>query len=199
MFDSGSKWAKFCRDNQLIAGKVTSTEGPNKLTVVDIVFNKVKAKNSRKIDFKDFQAALKLIAATRYPSNNPTEQFQQIGRHLTHKDSRPIANATATSNDKVTQRLTDTSHYTGTSKARFDDDGNGKGLSGRRDIKHISLSDIADRTQADVRGVNANFKSPEVKTSKAPASKVVPVSVSKRSHTNVATASSDALGTFQLI
>ena len=42
----GSKWAKFCRDNKLIQGQVTTTE-------VDIIFNKVKGKTARKIDCRN--------------------------------------------------------------------------------------------------------------------------------------------------
>lgn len=35
----------------------------------------------------------------------------------------------------VTERLTDTAKYTGAHKARFDEDGKGKGLEGREDVQ----------------------------------------------------------------
>lgn len=48
----GSKFAKFCRDANLVDGKcIDSTE-------VDLMFNRVKSKNERKINFQQFQMAL---------------------------------------------------------------------------------------------------------------------------------------------
>lgn len=35
----------------------------------------------------------------------------------------------------VTERLTDTAKYNGAHKARFDEDGKGKGLEGREDVQ----------------------------------------------------------------
>lgn len=39
---------------------------------------------------------------------------------------------------EVTDRLTDTSKYTGAHKARFDDQGKGKGIEGRTDVADAS-------------------------------------------------------------
>jgi p25-alpha len=94
---------------------------------------------------------LRLIAASRYPSHNPTEQFNKIGAHITQSEARPIAKATATSKDPVTARLTDTTKYTGTSKERFDDDGKGVGM---RQGPNITMSNITNRSQADVNPSN---------------------------------------------
>jgi hypothetical protein len=145
----GSKWAKFCRDNNLIVGKVTTTE-------VDIIFNKVKVKAARKITFGEFQAALRVIAAHRYPSLNPTAQFNKIGAHICQSESGPSTNSsTKLSNDPVVLRLTDTTKYTGTSKERFDADGKGINF---QEKKSNSLADLADRKPAYIRGVNVQFK-----------------------------------------
>ena len=47
----------------------------------------------------------------------------------------------------------DTHLYTGAHKERFDDDGHGKGKAGRvQNTGAPDLSDITDRTPADVRG-----------------------------------------------
>ncbi|KAI8912588.1 p25-alpha-domain-containing protein [Gorgonomyces haynaldii] len=146
----GAKFAKFCRDNKLIGGKVTPTE-------VDIVFNKVKGKTARKIDFKEFQEGLRLLAAKKYEGKNPIEQFNAIVRHITSGDNKPIAYATLPANDSITQRLTDTTAYTGTHKNRFDENGRGLGMQGR-DPKTISLSNLANREPADIRGVNFSLK-----------------------------------------
>jgi hypothetical protein len=145
----GSKWAKFCRENNLIVGKVTTTE-------VDIIFNKVKVKAARKITFGEFQAALRVIAAHRYPSLNPTAQFNKIGAHICQSESGPSTNSsTKLSNDPVVLRLTDTTKYTGTSKERFDADGKGINF---QEKKSNSLADLADRKPAYIRGVNVQFK-----------------------------------------
>ncbi|KAJ3051675.1 hypothetical protein HDU99_008352, partial [Rhizoclosmatium hyalinum] len=50
----GPKWAKFARDSNLIDNKkITSTD-------IDIIFNKVKSKNSRRIDWDEFLCAVKM-------------------------------------------------------------------------------------------------------------------------------------------
>lgn len=84
----GAKWAKFCRDNDLIKGKVTSVE-------VDIVFNKVKGKTARKISFDEFQEALKQIAAIRYKStDNLSEQYRKIVNHVIESSPKPLTKGT---------------------------------------------------------------------------------------------------------
>lgn len=55
------------------------------------------------------------------------------------------------------QRLTDTKLYTGTHKERFDSEGHGLGLAGRDSggvdgSKVTDLSQVTDRSEADVRG-----------------------------------------------
>ena len=112
----------------------------------------------RKLSFDEFVIALKLVAAHRYSSNTPQEQFASITAHVTQSESKPIAYGTLASNDTTTARLTDTSKYTGTHKERFNADGSGKGLGGRdTGVDQITLSTIANRKEADVRYVSFNL------------------------------------------
>jgi hypothetical protein len=59
-------------------------------------------------------------------------------------------------NDAVLSRLTDVKAYTGTHKNRFDENGHGLGKAGR-DPATISLSNLANREPANIRGVNLSF------------------------------------------
>jgi hypothetical protein len=51
------------------------------------------------------------------------------------------------------EKQTDTALYTGAHKERFDDDGHGRGLAGRDRPAAADLSDLLDRSEADVRGI----------------------------------------------
>jgi hypothetical protein len=88
----GAKFAKFCRDNNVQHGKVTSTE-------VDIVFNKVKAKNARKIGFEEFKEALKILAAKRYEQKTGDDAYKFLVHQIVTNDNRPIAKATVSIHD----------------------------------------------------------------------------------------------------
>lgn len=148
LFELGAKWAKFCRDSGIISKHITTTD-------VDIFFNKVKGKTSRRIDFKEFREALRLIAEKRYgASKSPTEAYTLLVREIINKDTRPVAQATIASNDPITQRMTDHTKYTGSHKLRFDESGKGLGLAGRDQLpKTNELSKITNREPSDIRGV----------------------------------------------
>ncbi|KAJ3142486.1 hypothetical protein HK100_002929 [Physocladia obscura] len=137
----GGKWAKFARDSNLIDNKkITSTE-------IDIIFNKVKAKNSRRINWDEFLNGVKLISAKKYPERHVHDAFTQVMYDVCVKAHGPVAsNATAVKNDAVLDRLTNVSGYTGTHKARFDSAGHGLGLQGRdTSTKTDQLSKIVNR------------------------------------------------------
>jgi hypothetical protein len=51
-------------------------------TEVDIVFNKVKAKTERKINFPQFEEALKLLAAKKFLAKRPSEAYVILVRHV---------------------------------------------------------------------------------------------------------------------
>ncbi|KAJ3066530.1 hypothetical protein HDU98_010151 [Podochytrium sp. JEL0797] len=143
----GAKWAKFARDSNLIDGKkVTSTD-------IDIIFNKIKAKNSRRIDWDEFQGALKILAEKKYPEKHSQDGFTQIMYDICVRSSGPIAKSTAVKNDAVLNRLTDVNAYTGSHKNRFDSAGRGLGLQGRDPVtKTDTLSKIVSRDAPAQRG-----------------------------------------------
>ncbi|KAJ3031065.1 UNVERIFIED_CONTAM: hypothetical protein HDU68_006653 [Siphonaria sp. JEL0065] len=137
----GAKWAKFARDSTLIDNKkITSTD-------IDIIFNKVKAKNSRRIDWDEFQAAVRLVAEKKYPEKHAQDAFTQVMYDVCVRAQGPLANkATAVQKDAVLDRLTDVNGYTGSHKNRFDSAGRGLGLQGRDTISRTdTLSKIVSR------------------------------------------------------
>ncbi|KAJ3124115.1 hypothetical protein HK098_001384 [Nowakowskiella sp. JEL0407] len=110
----GAKFAKFARDTKLIDGKrIVSTD-------IDIIFNKVKSKGARRIDWDEFQNGLKLIAEKRYPGKPEGERFNSILFDVC-KTKGPSSSGTTMKTDGVYGKLTDTKSYTGAQKLRFDD------------------------------------------------------------------------------
>ncbi|KAI9095929.1 p25-alpha-domain-containing protein [Phlyctochytrium arcticum] len=172
----GAKFAKFARDNKLIDNKrVTSTD-------VDITFNKVKPKGSRKLDWNTFLDGLTDIAEKKNPGKKGRDALDIVIGTIMKKGGGPIATGTTPKNDAITDRLTDTSKYTGTHKLRFDEAGRGRGAEGRdRASATDQLSKITNREETSVRGLPMSID-PQEKDK-----------TSKRSHSNLATASSDRL------
>ncbi|XP_004609762.1 tubulin polymerization-promoting protein family member 2 [Sorex araneus] len=123
---NNKNFAKLCKDCGIIDGKaVTSTD-------VDIVFSKVKAKNTRTITFQQFQEAMKELGQKRFKAKSPEDGLQQVYKLLEGQDPT-TSGVTKVSNVGGVERLTDTSKYTGSHKERFDESGKGKGLAGRTD------------------------------------------------------------------
>lgn len=119
----GSKFAKLMRDSSLLDARVTSTE-------VDITFNKVKQKLERKISFKQFQEALKLLGVKKYPAKTETEAFVIIVRKINAIVTRNSVSlekvkldltmkTPKSSTTDITARLTDPDGYTGVQKINF--------------------------------------------------------------------------------
>mmetsp|Transcript_49109 Transcript_49109/g.56458 ORF Transcript_49109/g.56458 Transcript_49109/m.56458 type:complete len:257 (+) Transcript_49109:126-896(+) len=82
------------------------------------------------------------------------------GSKKTGAAKSPASTKTTTTKTKTSgggdifDRLTDTKNYTGVYKERFDEDGKGKGINLVTSHQgQTSLSDMADRTEADVRGL----------------------------------------------
>eukprot|EP00112_Aurelia_sp_Birch-Aquarium-sp1_P007970 Seg187.11 transcript_id=Seg187.11/GoldUCD/mRNA.D3Y31 product="Tubulin polymerization-promoting protein family member 2" protein_id=Seg187.11/GoldUCD/D3Y31 len=124
-----AKFAKFARDTGILDKKLTSTD-------IDIIFSKVKAKTERKITFKQFQDALKLLAEKKYGSASDIGKLESV---ILKTEGPKTSGATKVVAAGGVDRLTDTSKYTGSHKERFDDSGKGKGLEGRKDFdKHAA-------------------------------------------------------------
>jgi len=121
-----SKFAKLARDLKLLDKKLTATD-------VDIIFNRteVKPKTERKINFKQFKAAVKLMAEKKYPGDadgaSKLEELIAAGKPTAKGATKAVKGG-------AVDRLTDTSKYTGSHKERFDESGKGKGLDGRREM-----------------------------------------------------------------
>ncbi|KAI3652328.1 hypothetical protein MP228_003631 [Amoeboaphelidium protococcarum] len=128
-----AKFAKLCRDCGIIDKKCTSVD-------VDIIFKKVVRKGERRIDFAEFQKALKQLSEKKFRAD---DGGQQKVLALVAK-SAPSTSGTLTEADGVFEKLTDTSLYTGTHKEKFDKDGNAKPL-GNGINKTADLSQIVAR------------------------------------------------------
>ncbi|KAJ3306366.1 hypothetical protein HDV03_005333 [Kappamyces sp. JEL0829] len=146
---TNQKFAKFCKDCDVHKDGISSTD-------TDIIYNKVKAKTERNINFSQFTEALRQIAVKRFPKAEPAAAFDQLVAKILKSGGCPkIQDGTRPVNDAVTSRLTDHSQYTGTHKNRFDADGKGKGKDGRTDKFEgvMTMKNVTNRKEADVRGV----------------------------------------------
>ncbi|KAJ3039857.1 hypothetical protein HK097_002729 [Rhizophlyctis rosea] len=171
----GAKFAKFMRDNKLINKNLTTTD-------VDIIFNKVKPKGARKIDWSTFLEGLRLVGEKRAGGKKGNEAFDAVVTLLLRAGKGPVSSGTVPQSDAVVDRMTDTTLYTGTHKLRFDAEGHGRGIEGRdAPSKTNDLATITNRNEpASVRGIPASAD---------PAEK----GKGKRGHGNVVTASSEKL------
>lgn len=121
----GSKFAKLFRDCKVLDKKVTATD-------VDIIFSKVKAKTERKITYKQFKEALKLLAEKKFPGDE--EGLSKLEAVIIDAKGPAVHGATKVVKTGAVDRLTDTTKYTGSHKERFDGTGKGKGIAGRKEM-----------------------------------------------------------------
>ncbi|KAI9342285.1 p25-alpha-domain-containing protein [Obelidium mucronatum] len=128
-----AKFAKLCRDSGLVDNISLS------LIDVDIIFAKCKQVGKRKLFYADFQRALREIADTRQ-----CDIDHVVAMVVT---AAPELNGTIPQVTELIEKLTDTSLYTGTHKARFDPvTGQGLGLDGREPVNPTAnLSSIVSR------------------------------------------------------
>ncbi|CAM4563965.1 tubulin polymerization-promoting protein family member 2 isoform X1 [Caretta caretta] len=128
---TGKNFSKMLKDCGVMDGKaVTSTD-------VDIVFNKVKTKGARTINFAEFQQAMKELCGKRFKGKSPEEALQAVYALMEGKEPANVG-VTKTTTAGGVDRLTDTSKYTGSHKERFDESGKGKGIAGREDVTDSS-------------------------------------------------------------
>ena len=96
----GAKWAKFCRDSGIIDGKsITSTGNIFLYTQhivnirytldIDIIFNKVKGKGSRRIDSSTFVEAVEMLSQMKYSSRAPSDAFSTLLYDICIKSNGP--------------------------------------------------------------------------------------------------------------
>lgn len=127
----GKNWSKLCKDCGVIDGKNIT------LTDVDIVFSKVKKKSCRTITYDEFKAALGELARKKYKGKTGEEAETEVFQLIEGK-TPVIAGVTRAVASPTVSRLTDTTKFTGSHKARFDDTGRGKGKAGRVDMVDTS-------------------------------------------------------------
>jgi hypothetical protein len=140
-----AKFAKMCRDCKLLDKKLTATD-------VDIIFSKIKPRTERKINFKQFQEALKLLAEKKFPGDEGG--FEKLKAQIIEAGGPVAKGVTKAVKSSAVDRLTDTSKYTGSHKERFDESGKGKGVEGRKEM-------------VDGSGYVQGFKKEEEKKSEA--------------------------------
>lgn len=114
---NNTKFVKALKTLKWIDKKTTSTDA-------DLIFTKVKAKGEKKIGFEQFYRATCMLAQKKFSGDENalmtllmSAQMPQMGTQM----------------DKSgwVSRLTDHKFYTGAHKARFDEEGKGKGAQGR--------------------------------------------------------------------
>lgn len=146
----GQKFAKFARETKIINAKVTTVD-------VDNAFVKVKDLHGRKIDFNGFQKALRILAEKRYPNKSSEEAFLTLVNHVCQSKG-PKVHSIQPEATGIFEKLTDTKLYTGAHKARFDDNGVGRGAAGQSNADDTTknLSTIVSRDPAvqQKRGVS---------------------------------------------
>eukprot|EP00164_Ancoracysta_twista_P000998 GFYU01001303.1.p1 GENE.GFYU01001303.1~~GFYU01001303.1.p1 ORF type:complete len:374 (-),score=111.14 GFYU01001303.1:85-1158(-) len=113
----GAKWAKFCKNSNLLDKKFVQTD-------IDIIFAKVKGKTERKIIFMQFEEALGHVAAKKGIS------YEEL-KDIVLASGGPASSGTKAQGGGIYDKLTDSSQYTGAHKERFDAEGQGRGAAGR--------------------------------------------------------------------
>ncbi|OXB63418.1 hypothetical protein ASZ78_000313 [Callipepla squamata] len=81
---SGKNFSKLCKECGVMNGKTVTT------TDIDIVFNRVKTKDTRIINFVEFQQALKEICVKRFKSKSPEEALQAVYGLIEGKKPRSV-------------------------------------------------------------------------------------------------------------
>ncbi|KAJ6634951.1 Tubulin polymerization-promoting protein like [Pseudolycoriella hygida] len=112
---NSDKWMK---EAKLFTKTFTTTD-------TGIAFSKFKVK---KMNFVTYQEFVKDLC------NSKKIKFEEFVDKLNSCNDPAVSSATKPLAMGVTDRLTDTTKYTGAHKARFGEDGKGKGLEGREDL-----------------------------------------------------------------
>ncbi|XP_063241499.1 tubulin polymerization-promoting protein homolog [Bacillus rossius redtenbacheri] len=108
---------KWMKEAKVIDRKLTATD-------TAIAFQKFKSKTLTFDQYLDFIEDL-----AKSKGVNPQELKSKLAKSMPS-----LKGTTALAESSVTDRLTDTSQYTGAHKSRFDEEGRGRGIEGRADI-----------------------------------------------------------------
>jgi len=124
----GAKFAKLCRDCDLVDKNFTSVD-------VDLAFTKAKTKGQRRISFAEFHDILQAMA-----DKKGVHKSSVINTIL--RAEGPVILSAVSDQARmgsVLQRLTDHTRYTGSHKFRFDQEGHGRGLNGRDAVGPVGM------------------------------------------------------------
>eukprot|EP01054_Gregarina_sp_Poly1_P001140 Gregarina_sp_Poly_1__1139@NODE_1279_length_4511_cov_34_076508_g85_i1_p2_GENE_NODE_1279_length_4511_cov_34_076508_g85_i1NODE_1279_length_4511_cov_34_076508_g85_i1_p2_ORF_typecomplete_len203_score47_41p25alpha/PF05517_12/8_4e34_NODE_1279_length_4511_cov_34_076508_g85_i124423050 len=135
-----SKFFKLAKESELIDEKLTRA-------AVDISFQKIM-KRQRKMNFDQFKQCLDLMAKRKEVTYD--EMVNLICEHGGPKKN----NVTEFADDEWVHKQTNPELYTGMHKYRFDQEGKGRGIEGRRSEMDVAdpLAHLLDRSNADIRG-----------------------------------------------
>ncbi|CBZ53835.1 hypothetical protein NCLIV_036160 [Neospora caninum Liverpool] len=128
----GRTFVKILKDTAILDGKTLTTVD------ADLIFTKVKAKGAKKIDYAQFEEALKLVGEKKKVST------EQIVSKLASGETGPILTGTKADNVRFHD---DKNTYTGVHKH------GGPTLVDEGRTQFSDLSNICDRSDYDVRGV----------------------------------------------
>eukprot|EP01056_Protomagalhaensia_sp_Gyna25_P005292 Protomagalhaensia_sp_Gyna_25__5291@NODE_659_length_2896_cov_252_053553_g334_i2_p2_GENE_NODE_659_length_2896_cov_252_053553_g334_i2NODE_659_length_2896_cov_252_053553_g334_i2_p2_ORF_typecomplete_len148_score30_66p25alpha/PF05517_12/8_7e20_NODE_659_length_2896_cov_252_053553_g334_i2199642 len=105
-------------------------------------------KKERKMNFQQFKQCLELMAKKKEVS------YEELVNMILDHGGPQKNNVTETSNEDWVQKQTNPELYTGMHKYRFDQEGKGRGLEGRRTDMDVAdpLINLLDRSNADIRG-----------------------------------------------
>jgi len=115
---------------------------------VDLIFAKVKPRGARRIGFADFLNALDIVAAIKFGAD--PDGPAAVRSSVVYAGGPMLDNVHLPATGGVFEKLTDSAQFTGVSKGRFDDAGNGLGSSYRDDSD--GYADLSDVTRPDFRG-----------------------------------------------
>eukprot|EP01057_Protomagalhaensia_wolfi_P001929 Protomagalhaensia_wolfi_Nauph_80__1928@NODE_220_length_3146_cov_646_188606_g165_i0_p2_GENE_NODE_220_length_3146_cov_646_188606_g165_i0NODE_220_length_3146_cov_646_188606_g165_i0_p2_ORF_typecomplete_len208_score43_53p25alpha/PF05517_12/3_9e34_NODE_220_length_3146_cov_646_188606_g165_i012651888 len=135
-----SKFFKLAKESELIDDKLTRA-------AVDISFQKIM-KKERKMNFDQFKQCLDLLAKKKEVS------YEELVHMIVDHGGPQTNNVTEISNEDWVQKQTNPELYTGMHKYRFDQEGKGRGIDGRRTDMDVAdpLINLLDRSSADIRG-----------------------------------------------
>lgn len=148
-------FTKLCKDASLIDKKTTAAD-------VDLIFTKCKGKGAKRLSGTDFECAMEelakrkqvtleeLTASILEKTTGPTFTGTKAEAVRLHDDKTTFTgvhkHGGPTTVDKPTSKFTDTfSNYA------LNEKGDGR-------TAKIDLSDLCDRSAANVRGINKNFQ-----------------------------------------
>ncbi|CAF0955935.1 unnamed protein product [Adineta steineri] len=120
---------KMMKDGGVVDSKYTTQLLDNDIARVlgKLTTGGTYAKGVKTFELQGFKQLIDQVADSKKTSSD------QIISQISSTGGPSLANVTTTANKNITGRMTDTSHYTGSHKERFDSEGHGKGKEGRAD------------------------------------------------------------------